>query len=351
MREQLKNLTGLRFIAALLVFGHHSNWNNSGILIKKFFEAGYVGVSFFFVLSGFIISYAYQNRLIKKQVTNRNYLLRRVLRLWPLHILTALPWLYIKLTGSSVTLNSGISYLINISFLQSFVPSSFYYFSLNAASWSLSNEMFFYLVFLLIVPLTERGVRRVFLALIAIITFSALIVTIMGDEYVFLGDKPFSHWLFYIFPVFRLVEFLGGVLLYRFYVKDVQIKTWIQIPVFTLLILAMIVSEYIPVSFRYSLYFLPFIILLLVAHLSMKSWLDRLLGSKIFVLLGNASFAFYLIHKLVIALLYKFGFFESLGDFVRFALSAFVTSLISIVVYLAIEKKINNYLQDLFKLK
>ena len=63
MEKHLNNLTGLRFGAALLILGHHSSWSRSSNVVEIFFSAGYVGVSFFFVLSGFVIAYAYQTRL------------------------------------------------------------------------------------------------------------------------------------------------------------------------------------------------------------------------------------------------------------------------------------------------
>ena len=55
MEKHLNNLTGLRFGAALLILGYHSSWSGSSKVVETFFSAGYVGVSFFFVLSGFII--------------------------------------------------------------------------------------------------------------------------------------------------------------------------------------------------------------------------------------------------------------------------------------------------------
>ena len=59
-------LTSLRFIFALMVFGAHCYVIDS-FFDAHFFKEGFVGVSFFFVLSGFIISYNYQRKLQEKQ--------------------------------------------------------------------------------------------------------------------------------------------------------------------------------------------------------------------------------------------------------------------------------------------
>ena len=88
------NLTGLRFIAALVVLIHHveqyrsiygktNYWNNSTIRLL-----GEEGVTLFFVLSGFLITY-----LLLAEKANvgtiliKQFYVRRILRIWPLYFL------------------------------------------------------------------------------------------------------------------------------------------------------------------------------------------------------------------------------------------------------------------------
>lgn len=68
----IKPLTSLRFIFALMVFAAHCyviDPHFSHFLYKE----GFVGVSFFFVLSGFIIAYNYQRKLVEKEVSRREF--------------------------------------------------------------------------------------------------------------------------------------------------------------------------------------------------------------------------------------------------------------------------------------
>lgn len=57
--SRIDQLTGLGFLAALFVFASHLKWEHSRSIVAKMAEQGSIGVSFFFVLSGFVISYSY----------------------------------------------------------------------------------------------------------------------------------------------------------------------------------------------------------------------------------------------------------------------------------------------------
>ena len=94
---RLDQLTALRFFAALAVLFSHL-WilqeppNLLRPLARTVFHEGYAGVSFFFMLSGFILSYNYQARLASGAISQARYLILRVIRIFPLHLATALPF-------------------------------------------------------------------------------------------------------------------------------------------------------------------------------------------------------------------------------------------------------------------
>ena len=96
-KTQLKSLTGLRFLAALAVFIAHISGSWPEYDFGKA-PIGAAGVSFFFVLSGFILAYVYLPRLEvsgSSKFPCKEFYLRRVARIWPLHLtslLIALFW-------------------------------------------------------------------------------------------------------------------------------------------------------------------------------------------------------------------------------------------------------------------
>ncbi len=136
-------LTSFRFFAALMVFVWHIN------ILKKY-DFGYMGVSFFFVLSGFILAYNYHNRLenLRSGILTSFYI-ARFAKIYPVHLLM----LCISIPHTILDeqrFHLGHIYqraVANIFLVQSYIPKVEYYFTFNAVSWSLSNEVFFYLFF------------------------------------------------------------------------------------------------------------------------------------------------------------------------------------------------------------
>lgn len=85
----IDTLTSLRFIFAIMVFSAHCYVIDS-FFNTLFFKEGFVGVSFFFVLSGFIIAYNYQKKLSESKISKRTFWVARIARVYPLHWLTLL---------------------------------------------------------------------------------------------------------------------------------------------------------------------------------------------------------------------------------------------------------------------
>lgn len=341
-KPKLHQLTGLRYFAALLVFLSHSNWDGTNLHLAKIFESGYVGVSFFFLLSGFVLSYSYKEKVVDHSLSFFKYSLLRLARLSPLHFLTALPFVL------SAAYKSDLNFpvlLLNIFYLQSWVPNSTYYFSFNAPSWSLSNEMFFYICFFPLVFVRTRNLLKIFLWLLLVIVFCAFFVQFFFSEKSFFGGNTFAHWLFYIFPAFRLLEFVAGMLLFKLWESRFRIPSWLVLPSYVLLLASMYFAKEVPEPFRMSLFFLPFIVLFFCSHLVDSGFIVRLFSTKIMVLLGNASFAFYLLHQPLIGILKRImGRFE-LSNFTLFIFTCIVISLLSIVTYVLYERKAESYLK------
>lgn len=156
----IKPLTSLRFVFAFLVFMSHMNLfphEEPGFLWHLFYE-GYAGVSFFFMLSGFILAYTYQQRLIDGTATVRSFYVARIARIYPLHLLALFVALFFLQFFNHPSPADFFHLGINTFLLQSFIPGQEFLF--NSVSWSLSDEAFFYALFPLIVFSTFRDRRR-----------------------------------------------------------------------------------------------------------------------------------------------------------------------------------------------
>ena len=272
----------------------------------------------------------------------------RLARLSPLHLLTTLPFVLYALY--KINLNY-LKLALNIFFLQSWVPSDNYYFSFNAPSWSLSNEMFFYFCFFPLVLLRPKSLFKIFILLLATISLGAFFVDFFYPGQKFFGSLTIAHWIFYIFPVSRLLEFILGMLLFQLWDKKLCLPSWIILPSYLLLLASMYFAKEVPEPFRMSLFFLPFITLFFYSHLADSGLFIRFFSTKIIVLLGKASFAFYLIHQPLIdiskRILAKYDF----SNFSFFLFSYTFISILSVATYILFERRVESRLRSLINEK
>ena len=157
-RKHLNELSSLRFFAAFAIvvlhFRDYLGVKNEALM--TFLISGQYGVTFFFVLSGFILMYNYDAWFGKSTSVNQFWKFQqlRFARLYPVYIFALLLNSFFQVT---VRVNSGefagqetlywASWLINAFGLQSWVPGTPYTLVWNTPSWSISTELFFYMGF------------------------------------------------------------------------------------------------------------------------------------------------------------------------------------------------------------
>lgn len=328
----LPALTSLRFFAALLVFVSHLDFLKAtpDVRIQDFFSnvlyQGYIGVTFFFVLSGFILSYAHQNRPIGK-ANYSDFLFSRIARIYPLHLLTLaaviVPFWY--LAPAETTLSEYLRPLpYNATLIQALSSSGKKFFSFNAPSWSLSAEMFFYVLFPLFVALRTR-------------VLLALAATIVVVKMLLVHWLPASsmHYAMYISPPLRLADFVVGILLLRLYNRHAVISDqdatrlqWLSVALMGVLAATW---PFVPQAHRFDLYALGPMAFLVLAFAYQNGALAKALSKRPLILLGEASFAFYMVHQIFIRLgeAYRpaFGIEPGVAQDAAFILGYFLLSL------------------------
>lgn len=193
MKIYFKNLDGLRFLCFLSVFFFHSfhtefehvkKINLFHFIKKDIFGNGNIGVNFFFVLSGFLITYLLiQEKKMNGQINLRNFWIRRVLRIWPLYmfcivfgflvfpqlklVLGQIPnesasiWYYLTFTNNFDVINKGL-------------PDA----SVLGVLWSIAIEEQFYLVWPIILFLLP--IKRYWIAF-SVVILTSLIFRAFND--------------------------------------------------------------------------------------------------------------------------------------------------------------------------
>lgn len=300
MRPSLPALTSLRFFAALMVVASHLEFlkHNSIPTVRwialNIFEEGYIGVTFFFILSGFILANRYSPTFATGTASRRRFYAARFARVMPLHLLTMAFSLPVILIGTSQAMDTHflVKLFTNAALLQSFIPDPDWYFSFNSPAWSLSVELLFYAAFPLLIVLKSRH-----LILLAIAVVVAKIVLAQAM------DTGHQHFLQYIFPPLRLADFVAGILLYRVFhvckAKNVRSASQLQVATVALLLGAVGIGFFLPQWARFDIWYIGPMAAVIYSFAHSDGVFARMVSGRTMILLGESSFALYLIHQLV----------------------------------------------------
>ena len=336
----IKPLTSLRFIFALMVFAAHCyviDPHFSHFLYKE----GFVGVSFFFVLSGFIIAYNYQRKFEQQTVTKRTFWIARFARIYPLHIATLL--LSLLTGGYLLALNwdTLLKFCSQLFLVHPFVPRIDYFFSFNSPSWSLGCEQLFYFLFPFL-ALWLSNTRRLFWVLVSVGLLAAWGMYLTPEEQIR------AYW--YVNPLTRLPDFLVGMLLFRLYdqsAKDWSVRRATRYEIGAVVLFCAFYyigsAGLLPKVYRYSVYYWLPVSLVLYVFAMNKGVISRLLSHKYLVIGGEISYSVYLIHLFVIELYARTGWNYPWQAVIPLLLA--VTIGLSLLSFYYFEKPVNRYIR------
>ncbi|MGI8748677.1 MAG: acyltransferase family protein [Deinococcus sp.] len=306
-RPHLAALTGVRFAAALLVVCLHTRASLAGVLphpLMELIRAGQVGVTLFFILSGFILTYTYLRPGSPQELSTprRDFWAARFARIYPVYalgLLVSLPFLLEPLLHRLPSKTEAASLLLAPLLLQAWLPQTACVW--NCPGWSLSTEGFFYLLF----PLVLGGVawlrRRGVLAGGLLLWLLALLPPLL---YLRFSPRPFPPESLlmdaaYYGPAFRLPEFLLGMLLGQEFLRRPSSPR--AAALLTLLglagtLLLMVYSGAVTVPPLRNALVIPFMAALIWGLAHGRGMVARLLAWRPMIALGEASYSLYILH-------------------------------------------------------
>jgi peptidoglycan/LPS O-acetylase OafA/YrhL len=315
--SRIPALTGLRWWAALSVFFYHAI-SVPGLLPPTIFSkpvqslfapAGAVGVSFFFVLSGFVLTWS-----ARPTDTAPAFWRRRFFRIYPNHWVCILVVLGLMLWTGNTMARHDIPQTVLL--VQAWNPSFMASIGLNGVSWTLADEALFYLCFPLLIWLV-RKIRPARLwywagAVVVAVFLIPLFARLFPSQPLMpLGPKvsESASWFVERFPVTRMFEFVLGILLARI----VSEQRWIRLPLWAAWT-AMVAGYAVATNTQGSLYgrvavtIIPIGLLIAAAAQADIGGRGSFNSRPVLVWLGNISFAFYLLHDLVLGqVVYLYG--------------------------------------------
>jgi peptidoglycan/LPS O-acetylase OafA/YrhL len=336
--ETMNALTSLRFFAAAAVFINHMRYvihmpyNDFTLPVFK----GRLGVDFFFILSGFILTHVYSRQVKAHNFSLRAFLVNRLARIYPLHIATLAVvsaisrFLHAEGWEHDMSLRALLSNLLLVQAWGFDRTVSF-----NAPSWSISAEWFAYLLFPLLIFSALRFKPSV--TLICALWLYGMI-WIVTERFFAVPFTEFSG----PFGTLRILpEFCLGIGLYVF---GSQKSRRLQGPACLSLCIAVIaVLLFLHAPDPVSV--LAFGLLIFVVAESSRGQKAGILDGRVPVYFGEISYAFYMVQYLVLFAVCAFrgsNWFYSLV-----ALSFPMTMLLAVLLHHAVERPCRRLIRGL----
>ncbi|MFC9433024.1 acyltransferase family protein [Nocardia sp. NPDC057030] len=308
--SRLPSLTGLRWIAALLVFTTHAAYQPGllppGAAAEGFMHmvkmGGYIGVGFFFVLSGFVLTWS-----AREHDTPARFWRRRFFKIYPNHFVAFLLAVGLMLlTGREI-----VGWVQQVLLLHAWWPDLDVAFGVNDVSWSLSVEALFYLSFPLLIVLVRR-IRpdRLWwwaIGIMAAVVLMPVIAKLLpAQPQVWWEATPeYEYWFVYVFPPVRALDFVLGMVMARIVMVGVWPRVrarWAGLA----FVAGYLAASFLPTTFAIvAATIVPLAFLIPAAAAADLDGRPSWLASRPMVWLGDVSFAFYLLHELVLYNMYR----------------------------------------------
>lgn len=374
-RQHLHELSSLRFFAAFAIvvlhFRDYLGVSNESLM--TFLVSGQYGVTFFFILSGFILTYNYESWFGNAVTVNQFWRFQqlRFARLYPVYIFAlVLNTLFqVSVRGGNgefvgQEVHYWASWILNAFGLQAWVPGTPYTLIWNTPSWSISAELFFYMCFPLICYWLVKylaSFKRLITFLIVLLVLSSVVYYVVLDQIYIQRSLPsdVSYSIQYFTPLLRLPEFIVGCVAGRLFLMEDEDTKGFKNLLFgselkrNIVLIVSIIWFFTRIyttgyadnnnaywlinnSVKFSILLLPFLGIILALSTG-KTFISKFLHLPLLVLLGEASYALYITHWSFVSF-YSLGFLPAQYQSPFMAVVfMFLSVVFSVFVYKTIE--------------
>ncbi|WP_405146066.1 acyltransferase family protein [Sphaerisporangium sp. NBC_01403] len=298
----------MRFISAAMVFITHAlgaglfatAWLSTSATMM-IITGAWGGVSYFFILSGFVLAYAQRS-----SDTTKTFLRRRFLKIYPNYAITLVAALILVSVVAKTAIDGKIA-LVHFLLLQSYFPTMDVRAAFNPPAWSLSCEALFYLCF----PLLARHIGRIRPerlwawagGVVALVLAVPALVKLLPQPPLVPGGFPMTDlemWLVMQFPPVRMLEFVFGIILARIVMTGRRLPLGLGGAV-ALGVALYALSPFLPMSYSVvAIWIVPLGLIIAAGATGDAKGRTHWIGSRPMVKLGEWSYAIYISHSLIL---------------------------------------------------
>ncbi len=360
-RAVLPALTGLRaFTATNIVFFHFWNPEWFGPL-APLMDNGYVGVNFFFLLSGFILAYNYADRQAAGKFSARQFWRTRVSRLYPVYLLGLLisfPILKLEWTHRTHG-NFFLGLSLTAIMQQGWSPKLATFW--NTPAWTLSCEVAFYLLFPLLLMVKWPKKIRSLLLILTLLWLASMVLPLVymwvrPDGMAPITRMSNSYWLraVKLTPLPHLPSFTFGIVLSHFNDRmqfSNRTRFWLALGGIAAISTVMMQGSKVPFLLMHNGLISP-LFALAILGLAGRHLITRALAFPVFVAIGEASYCLYIMHFNLWRWIHVSGILVRL-HLTRFDpwISYFMLEIAAFAAYRLFERPSRNWLQKVLPAK
>lgn len=348
MLKRIDEIQLLRGVAALMVCLFHLKGllnSSTSHIGTTFFGGGGMGVSLFFIISGFIMVYITRKNDGSKLYV-KNFMIKRLIRIIPLYYIMVLFWVFAYDTHLDYFHKDYLTLVKTLCFVPIFDSplGAAYGMPPLKVGWSLNYEIFFYFIFGISLFMKRFRYIMLFIAFFALV----IVVPFIFSGYVIFNPLVNYHFkLLYFLMITNpmLLYFLVGVALGLLYNSTFRIRPkWLQS-----VLLVLSIGLYLILYFKINSIIHTFFGALFVCSFLVFGFLffNKERGLRVpapFVYLGDMSYSLYLIHPTVIIVLPRFlrliGFAGRLDGTAYFFVLLFCIITLTVLSYELIEKRL-----------
>jgi peptidoglycan/LPS O-acetylase OafA/YrhL len=348
MKVYFPNLNAMRFFAALLVIVHHIEQYKEMFGLSNIFKnhsiqlMSKIGVTMFFVLSGFLITYLLL--VEQKEFGNikiKSFYIRRILRIWPLYYLILLLafFMFPQIDFMHLPGHDQSNWLIKFLFFMLMMPNVIHAMGAGLAygtqTWSIGAEEQFYVIWPWLIKFFKNKLALV-IGVICIYLGLKFLFEMLFNVHIAIA---YLHRIWYLFPIDNMA--IGGlfaVIYFNSYKKTTRILQlkWLQLSVWLTLVFLLYTGESLG-FFHHQIY--AFLFGILIYNLAVNPNSIIHFKSQWLNYLGKISYGLYMYHSIFIVLsikiLHHFGW---VNNMMIYTLSTLLTLIVAVCSYEVFEK-------------